>query len=934
MDYQTDLRVIASLTPLNFAHKASAGDSAAKQRVKFVISFSGYEPFLHTEADNLDPADMTLADRELFREINRISSTDSFDVTWDDAPAAISLWKYPFLLPLLCANGSLYFNSEPIDFDPDSHSALFLRLFLFASDAAVPTYTPSLELRYQGEFIANPLILNDEYLLCGTRIFRIRSIGSNFASISSLLHPFTHSRLEGFLSIFLSYFSNITPEIEGVRVKFTDILTPSLPTIIFEKVAADQALYMRVTQTADGFEGNADLQAQLSRVVVFTDANTLQVRNVDLIDPTPYANHLEEMLKAAAPNRTAVKALFRDDLFFIVPQEIASPFLYTYLPQVLQEFKLLGSDKLKEYKVAPVRPKLNLRLSSGIDFLEGEANVDLGEQSFTLAELLAQYNRNRYIQLNDGNRAIIDDKFIKRLQRLLSNKDKDGHIKVSIFDLPEVEDLINSKVTGPLATRTRQIFEGLNALKSATLPKLQLNATLRPYQREGVKWIKYLYDNNLGGCLADDMGLGKTVQTIGVLTQLYPQAERPTLIVMPRSLLFNWQQELKKFAPQLSVATYYGSERFLDEALNAQIILTTYAMVRNDIEKLRTINWQYIILDESQNIKNLSSQISQAVMLLEAEHRLALSGTPMENNLTELYSLFRFLNPTMFGTLDDFNALYANPIQRTGDKDAMQSLRRKIFPFMLRRLKSEVLKDLPDRIEQTNCVEMSAEQARLYNQRRLYFREQIEKTIHEQGVAKSQFVMFQALNELRQIASIPENFTDGTIHSPKIEAMVEAIESAVNNGHKTVVFFNFLAGIELLGNELRSLGIDFERMDGSTTANRRKQIVERFQTDPDCMVLLMTLKVGGVGLNLTAADTVFIAEPWWNKAAEEQAINRLHRIGQKNVVNAYSMITAGTIEEKILELQQHKKELFDGLIEADTSSAKQLSEEDINFILS
>lgn len=934
MDFQNEWRALGSLAPINFAHKASDGTDAASQnaRVKFVITLRDKEPFVTPSAANLTSAAMTVADRELIREISRMGTVDSFDVTWgdDETPASASLWDAPFLLPLLCSNGSLYFNDQPLTFDPDQHPALLLRL----TPDDEGNLHPALAVRYDGELYADPVLLNDEYIICANKVFHVRSIGSNYSALYSLLLPFPKQQIEGFLSIFLSYFSGITPEMEGCRIKFSDITTPSEPTLIFEKVAADQALYLRVTQTAEGFEGNADFQFQLSRVVAFIDANTLQVRNIDLIDPRPYADRLETMLHDSAPNRTAAKSVFRENCFFIVPQEVASPFLYTYLPKVLQEFRLLGSDKLQEYKVAPVRPKLNLRLSSGIDFLEGSANVELGDQTFTLAELLAQYNRNRYIQLNDGNRAIVDDKFIKRLQRLINTKDKDGNIKVSIFDLPEVEELINSKVTGTLAARSRKIFEGFNALKSAAFPRLKLNATLRPYQREGVKWIKYLYDNNLGGCLADDMGLGKTVQTIGVLTQIYPKAELPTLIVMPRSLLFNWQNELQKFAPQLSVATYYGSDRSLTEAIKAQIVLTTYAMVRNDIEQLRPLHWQYIILDESQNIKNLSSQISQAVMLLNGDHRLALSGTPMENNLTELYSLFRFLNPTMFGTIDDFNALYTNPIQRTGDKEAMQSLRRKIFPFMLRRLKSEVLNDLPDRIEQTTYVEMSPEQERLYNQRRIYFQEQIGKAIHEQGVAKSQFVMFQALNELRQIASIPENLTDGAIHSPKIEAMVDAIESAVNNGHKTVVFFNFLAGIELLGDELRRLGIDFERMDGSTTAKRRKQIVERFQTDSDCMVLLMTLKVGGVGLNLTAADTVIIAEPWWNKAAEEQAINRLHRIGQKNVVNAYSMITAGTIEEKILQLQQQKKELFDGLIEADSSSAKQLTEDDINFILS
>lgn len=433
------------------------------------------------------------------------------------------------------------------------------------------------------------------------------------------------------------------------------------------------------------------------------------------------------------------------------------------------------------------------------------------------------------------------------------------------------------------------------------------------------------------GCLADDMGLGKTVQTIGLLTLVYPQEKKPTLIVMPRSLLFNWQNELERFAPQLSVYTYYAGTRNMDDAMKCQVILTTYALVRNDIDALRKRHFHLAILDESQNIKNTAAQTTQATLLLKADHRLALSGTPIENNLTELYSLFRFLNPTMFGTVDEFNTRYTLPIQRDDDKDAMLALRHKIFPFMLRRLKKDVLKDLPERIEQTLYVEMSDEQSILYERRRKYYYEQVRTAIATEGVQKSQFVMLQALSELRRIASVPESLSDGMIASPKLKQLMEAVTDAVENGHKVVVFFNFIAGLELAGEQLEEAGIDFCSMTGST--RDRRSIVERFQNDTNCRVMLMTLKTGGVGLNLTAADTVFIFEPWWNKAAEEQAINRLHRFGQKANVLSYSLITKSTIEEKIQLLQQQKSDLFNGLISADSSSTKHLSEEDIKYIL-
>ena len=412
---------------------------------------------------------------------------------------------------------------------------------------------------------------------------------------------------------------------------------------------------------------------------------------------------------------------------------------------------------------------------------------------------------------------------------------------------------------------------------------------------------------------------------------LYPKEKTPSLVVMPRSLLFNWQDELNKFAPSLSVYTYYGHGRNLKEALSHQVVLTTYAMVRNDAEAFSREQFYYVILDESQNIKTINAQTTQAVFLLKARHRLALSGTPVENNLTELYSLFRFLNPTMFGSLSDFNEQYTYPIQRENDKEALESLRRKIFPFLLRRLKRDVLKELPDRTEQTLYVEMEKAQADFYEQRRRYYYRQVKENIATEGIQKSQFIMFQALSELRRIASVPESLTDDKITSPKLNLLLETVCEAVTNRHKVVIFFNFIAGLELAGECLEKEGIDFASMTGST--HDRRSVVERFQNDPQCMVLLMTLKTGGVGLNLTAADTVFIFEPWWNKAAEEQAINRLHRYGQTAKVLSYSLITKGTIEEKILQLQQQKSALFNELIGSDSALSKHLTEEDINYIL-
>lgn len=354
--------------------------------------------------------------------------------------------------------------------------------------------------------------------------------------------------------------------------------------------------------------------------------------------------------------------------------------------------------------------------------------------------------------------------------------------------------------------------------------------------------------------------------------------------------------------------------------------------MRNDAEKFQNIDFEYIVLDESQNIKNTEAQVTHAVWLLRGEHRLAISGTPIENNLTELYSLFRFLNPTMFGSMDDFNKLYTYPIQGQHDELASEDLRRKVYPFILRRIKKDVLPDLPDLIEQTLDVEMEPSHAEFYERRRAEYYKQIHEQIQRDGFNKSQFLMLQALTELRRIVSVPESLSEGRIKSSKLPMLTDQIADLASNGHKTVVFFNFIAGIELVGEQLDRLGIGYATMTGATTD--RKKVVDRFVTEPDCKVMLMTLKTGGVGLNLTVADTVIIFEPWWNRAAELQAINRLHRIGQSAKVMSYSMITHNTIEERIRELQEQKSLLVDEIISSDSGAFKHLTEEDIDFILS
>lgn len=774
--------------------------------------------------------------------------------------------------------------------------------------------------------------LSDSFVIAGDNLMSVRPVGDNYDQLDVFGEPFTADMLEPYLSVAFSYLDNIELAYDDYEVRYSDVPVSTVPAILFDKVDSDKALFLHIAHTLPDMSMEFIAQFEPTRIACIAPGHVIELKPIHYSSLAESGNMLEKQIMQYAPDRSSRREIYREGNNYIIPAATASPFLLQGLGALLGSFRLLGIEKLKEYKLTVSQPKMRLSLSSGIDFLEGSLALEVGEQTFSLQELLRMYAKNKYIQLSDGNRAIINQEYVDKLQRLFRPaKGKTNKVQTSFFDISEIEEMLPEGIPGEVFEKHRRFYDGFNGLFSQELPVDEVKASLRRYQADGVKWLKYLYDNNLGGCLADDMGLGKTLQTITLLAKIYPAESAPTLIVMPRSLLFNWEMELDRFAPQLKHFTYYGPTRNFDNIAGNQIILTTYAIVRNDIDKFSKTDFHCVILDESQNIKNIGAQTTQAVYSLRAPHRFALSGTPVENNLTELYSLFHFLIPSMFGSPEEFNRRYSTPIQRDNDRELLGVLRRRIYPFMLRRLKKDVLDDLPDRIDNMLYVEMSDEQSRLYETRRRFYHSQVNAAVAAKGVRASRFELLQAVNELRQIASVPENMSEGRIASPKVSELVESLVTAVSNRHKAVVFFNFLTGIDLVGVRLQELGIEYVTMTGAT--HDRQSVVDRFQKDKKCKVLLMTLKTGGVGLNLTAADNVYIFEPWWNKAAEEQGVNRLHRIGQKSTVMCYSMITRGSIEEKIVQLQQKKSMLVDELISSDSAAGKTLSEEDIDFIL-
>ncbi|WP_163997123.1 DEAD/DEAH box helicase [Pyxidicoccus caerfyrddinensis] len=505
------------------------------------------------------------------------------------------------------------------------------------------------------------------------------------------------------------------------------------------------------------------------------------------------------------------------------------------------------------------------------------------------------------------------DKHGQRVADLLAARQTDG--KVSNHALPELTALCETleQPPPPGLDRLAPLVSGFEKLPAPVLPP-ELNATLRPYQLQGVSWLGFLRGAGLGGILADDMGLGKTLQTICALGP-------GSLVVCPTSVLPNWAAELKRFRPSLKVCVYHGPGRALDAA--ADITLTTYSIMRLDAAVLGARTWDSLVLDEAQAIKNPESQVARAAFGLKANFRLALSGTPLENRLEELWSLMHFTNPGLLGGRRHFQDKVSQPISE-GRTDAAEGLRRKIRPFVLRRLKRDVAPELPPRIESVMHVQLDERERAVYDAIMAATRKEVVALLNEGG---SVLKALEALLRLRQAACHPALVPgQRATTSSKVETLVDALETAVSEGHKALVFSQWTSMLDLIEPQLKATGITFERLDGSTP--NRGEITTRFQSDGGAPVLLMSLKAGGTGLNLTAADHVFLVDPWWNPAVEAQAADRAHRIGQERTVMVYRLVSQGTVEERILGLQEKKRAIFEAAL-SEASAATAITREDL-----
>ncbi|MBA4148552.1 MAG: SNF2 helicase associated domain-containing protein [Verrucomicrobia bacterium] len=734
--------------------------------------------------------------------------------------------------------------------------------------------------------------------------------------------------------------------------------------------------------------GMAQLHAQLQCAYgprIMTVGVTSKDESLWLPDPTDSKRYSTRALGAeqAALNRLLKYGFNGPDAqgrYQLLGQNQVLTFFAREFPKLEKEWEVTLEERL-QYSTAKnlerVEPRFEIT-SSGIQWFDLGVVFDTsGGEKFSQADIQRLIlSGQSHTRLKNGKFALIDTGAVEELQEVLLDCSPDqagGKYRINNTQAGFLESTLRQqgwRAQAPTQWRERALSQSGEA-KLECPPLGDLEKVLRPYQKHGVAWLHFLRANKFGGILADEMGLGKTLQTLAFLNGVVErwsngknqhsntpalQHSAPALIVCPTSLVFNWVNEVKKFTPHLRVLALHGPERHgrFSEIPNHDLIVTSYALVRRDAEKYSGIEFDTVVLDEAQHIKNRQTQNAQAVKAIWAEHRLVLTGTPLENSVLDLWSIFDFLMPGYLGSAQDFRERYELPIVKEKNAEAQGRLARRLRPFILRRLKVDVAKDLPAKIEQVSFCELTDDQRTVYNQILQLSRKEVLDAVGAQGVAKSKMVILTALLRLRQICcdlrllklersdGVMESGSDGEepntpalqhsiTPSGKLDTFSELLDEIIDGGHRVLVFSQFTTMLGLLREKLDAEGTEFCYLDGSTT--NRGAVVERFQKTSSIPVFLISLKAGGVGLNLTGADTVVHFDPWWNPAVEDQATDRAHRIGQSKVVTSYKLITRDTVEEKILNLQTRKRELIKATLAGEAEFAAALSWEEIQELL-
>lgn len=632
---------------------------------------------------------------------------------------------------------------------------------------------------------------------------------------------------------------------------------------------------------------------------------------------------------------------YSKEYYFALPidQVLEKNWFFKTFEQIMRAgYEVMGLKALNKIKYNPFRPVMQIRASSGTDWFDLQMDVSFGDQKVKLTDIRkAIMNRQSFVKLGDGSLGMLPEDWLKKYSSILKmGKVSKNNLKVSLFQVGLMEDWAD-EVENPESVKEilqkRKRLREFRKIKDIELP-VGLKATLRNYQKEGYNWLNFLDEFSWGGCLADDMGLGKTLQVLCFLMKVSQEHPGSThLIVVPRSLVFNWVGEIEKFSTGLCVLCHTGSERIKssDHFSTYDLIITTYGLVRSDIDWLKEYVFGYVVLDESQAIKNPLTQAAKAVKMLKSRNRLVMTGTPVENNTFDLYSQMDFLNPGMLGSIETFRTQFANPIDKDRDEKAAADLRKLVYPFILSRKKQEVAKELPEKTEIILYCNMSKAQRKVYDYYKDTYRDLITEKIEQEGMNKAGIYILQGLSRLRQICNspqlLPADEGEFTQDSAKLEVLMEHLDEIFAEGHKVLVFSFFTGMLDLIGRELTERSIEYVLLTGQS--QNREKLVSAFKESNHKKAFLISLKAGGFGLNLTEASYVFLVDPWWNPAVEQQAIDRTHRIGQTRQVFAYKMICLDTIEEKILNVQDKKLAISQDIIHTETGYIKKLTPDDV-----
>ncbi len=730
---------------------------------------------------------------------------------------------------------------------------------------------------------------------------------------------------------------NITRLVEGFRPYFNIDIEPG---ILLEGTTLTDPIYQVLLREVGNFVlfeprlkyGEYSFNAFDEEDYLIQDNQVLRMDDTD-------RTFLVDFIRQSHPDFD--KEIQVQDYVFLEVKELLNNYWFARFNEACEAagIKVLGQKQLSKFKYSKHRANAFSHVKSGIDWFEVDMGVSFGKEVVKPADWIrALRNKESFVTLKDGSLGILPEEWLEQARKILAVADIDKEdIKISKYRFNVVDDLFedidDKKIVKELQEKKRKLTN-YDTNKKYTVPK-NIKADLRPYQKHGFAWLKFLDESGFGGILADDMGLGKTLQVICLLADR-PDNNRenadPSLVVVPRSLLHNWAAELDKFCPDLTYIIHHGQGRAkkLQTLLEYKVIITTYDTAAADIEMLKPFKFDYIILDESQAIKNTGSRRYKAMRLLQSRNKIAMTGTPIENNTLDLYAQLSFTSPGLLGTQNRFRQDFAVPIDNHGDTEAAELLRRLIHPFVLRRTKEQVAKDLPEKTESIIYCDMGTTQRKLYNKLKEQIKQDIEAEVEAKGVAKSKFKMLDGLLRLRQMCNSPlllnDSFTGANADSVKINILLQNLTEELDH-HSALVFSQFTSLLAIVRKELDKRGIKYAYLDGSTV--KRQEEVDKFMNRDDIQIFLISIKAGNTGMNLTKADYVYILDPWWNPAVEAQAIDRTHRIGQDKQVFAYKLICKDSIEEKILKLQEKKKTLAQDIIRTDDNVLKSLDKNEL-----